>query len=347
MEFNPDGAIFIGENGCGKTNILESIHFMAMGRSQRSVSRRELVNFDSYETFIECVFSDIENNRKKTISIGFDKNKKLIMKQNKIQINTFSELFGSIGVVSFGSHDAMLIYGEPSFRRKYMDMVISQVDEKYLKNLIVYKHNLLQRNKILSLNILDDSISIYEEKMAECSSYIFIKRAKLFDTIGTMFSDVYKTICGNVEYAGLVYRTSLMQNCETREEWVSCFLKSLKDNRKKDQSLGYTTTGPHRDDFKCYLNDKLTKSFGSQGQCRSMALSLRLCSMHYLQKNSEKSVLLLLDDAFSELDMGRKQRFFSLIEDKGQVFLTSLSDNESFNKNFNNYIIKNNTVNLL
>ncbi|MGD9200323.1 MAG: AAA family ATPase, partial [Chitinispirillia bacterium] len=192
IKFSKEGALLLGENGSGKTNLLESIYFLSLGRSQRGASKQALIHSLFQDSYIEGIFKRYDT--KTAISIGFSRSKKIVIKKNNQKLRLFSEIFNHVNIVSFGPQDIQLVYGDPSVRRKFLDMIISQTDAKYLENLILFKKYLLNRNKLLIVNSSDRSIEIYEEKMAELGAYIYMKRLQFFNTISTVFTDYLNTV---------------------------------------------------------------------------------------------------------------------------------------------------------
>ncbi len=344
LSFDKKGALLFGENGAGKTNILEAIYFLCMGRSQRGASRKEMIQRDSNEFFINGEFYNSTKDTTENLSIGYGKNKKLVMKKNGTDVQLLSELFLNNKIVSFSTQDSFLIYGDPAERRKYMDIILCQTDSEYLKCLIQYKKNLINRNKLLTINSSDPSIEIYEEKMAKYGSFIFHQRMKLFEFILPLFTTYYSKISPNSDIGTIRYIPSIPNKSACKDTWSTLFLSALKERRQKDSILGFTTTGPHRDDFKSYLNDTLVKSFGSQGQCRSMAISLRLCALDYLDKHRVGNTIVLVDDAFSELDHTREENVYTLLENRGQLFITTLTKENPLSKNLPCFSIKDNQI---
>ncbi len=344
ISFQKEGAFIYGENGAGKTNVLEAIYFLCVGRSQRGAAKKDMINKNTNESYLEGLYNNSTDSSQVTISIGFSKNKKLAMKKNGKKVNLLSELFLDNNIVSFSSQDSFLIYGDPLERRKYMDILLSQTDPVYFQNLINYKKSLVNRNKLLNLPYSDSSIEIYEEEMAKYGSYIYCSRKELFNAISPLFSNYYSEISDNTNKGAIRYSPSVYCENEGNNEWRHMFLTLLKEKRSRDTILGYTSIGPHRDDFKAYLNDNMVKSFGSQGQCRSMALSLRLCSLDYLKIKNRGNIIILVDDAFSELDNKRTENMYSLLKNRGQLFLTALSEKNVLFKDLPVFPVKNNCV---
>jgi len=328
--FPDEGAIFEGINGSGKTNILEAIYLLCTGRSQRGSKRSDMINFESDNTYIEGEFD--YGDRSSVASMGFSRDKKVVMRFDGILVKKFTEWFGKRPVISFGTDDLQLVSGTPELRRRLIDLLCSQIDSEYLESLITYKHFLSCRNQILYSNFDKIQCEIYEEKMAQSGAEIFMKRKEIISFLSPSLEDFYREISGNRESAGLLYEPSVPYDCSSKNEWKNVFYDLLKERRNRDTETGFSTVGPHRDDICFLLNQKPSKTYGSQGQCRSIVLSLKLSSVSCLEHFRQDKMIFLIDDALSELDQDRTSRVLPLIEDKGQVFIATPVFNSPINK---------------
>ena len=344
ISFEKTGALFYGDNGVGKTNIIEAIYFLSLGRSQRGASKADMIHTGCNEAYVKGVYENKRDSSQASISIGFSRDRKIIMKRDDQRVYKLSEFIVLSNVVTFGPQDIMLIYGDPSDRRRFIDIVLSQVREEYLGNLIQYRRNLINRNKLLSTSSNDSSINIYEGKMAEYGSEIFVERKELFDFISPHFSEYYNTIAKNGNVGTVHYKPSIKGDVREKAKWRELFHTKLREERKKDMAMGFSSFGPHRDNFICYINDRPVKFYGSQGECRIMAFSLRLCSLLYLEKERSGNKIILIDDAFAELDKGRESNIFPLIQDRGQLFITTHSKKEGLFKGLPSFSITDNSV---
>jgi len=344
LSFGNEGAVFVGENGSGKTNVLEAIHMISLGRSQRGASKREMIHTGAQEAFIEGVFGGNGSAPSLSVSIGFSRDRRLILKKNNQKVSTLSELLFHNTIISFGSQDIVLIYGEPTERRRFIDSILCQIDSNYLDHLIQYKRNLLQRNTLLKRDVLDNAVDVYEEKLAEYGTTIVLARKKFFFDIAHSLSKYFREISLYTEKVDVRYKPSISIESDDNGVLYTLFLKELQERRDKDVVLGFTSQGPHRDDFKCYLNDIPIKSYGSQGQCRAMALSIRLCALHYLEEHTCAKSIILVDDAFTELDKKRRSNICSLIEGKRQLFITAFSEKDVFIDSLPVFKIENNII---
>ena len=344
ISFNKNGALFYGDNGSGKTNIIEAVYFLSLGRSQRGALKADMIHSNYNAAYVEGVYENSEDSSHASVSVGFSRDKKIIMKRDMQRVYKLSELIIQNNVIAFGPQDIILIYGDPSERRRFIDILLCQIDKEYLKSLILYRKNLINRNKLLSNNTDDGSVRIFEEKMAEYGAKIYVERMNLFNFISQYFSEYYSTITQNENTATIHYKPSISCNRSSKNEWEALFLSLLKEKRKRDIDLGFSSFGPHRDDFMCLINKRASKFYGSQGECRVIALSLRLCSLLYLDKKRSGNKIILIDDAFAELDKDKTNNIFPLIQNRGQLFITTHSKEETLFKERPCFSIKNNTV---
>ena len=305
--------IFYGENAQGKTNIIESIFLCAMGKSFRAKKDAEMINFNSKNSIIEAEFkkSDREGNIK--IELGTRKNIYL----NGIKKKKLSELLGNINLVIFTPDDINILKGSPENRRKFLDIMISQLRPNYLECLYRYKNTLEQRNNYLrqikEFGKDESLLDIWDEKLTEYAISICKYRIEFIEKIQEKINIIHNNITKNKENIKLEY----ISMCKEKEE----FLNALKERRKLDIIKGYTTRGIHRDDFIVYINEKDVSVYGSQGQNRTAMLSLKLSELQVVYDEIGEEPILLLDDFMSELDSERKKSFLENIGNT-QVIIT-------------------------
>jgi recF protein len=328
LDFSHKGALFYGLNGSGKTNLLESIFFLCTARSQRQATRDEMIRFSSDCGFIEGVFSTPDGLTQKLMSIGFSLNKKVSMKADGVSIASVSQWFGHGTVIPFGPDDINLIRGLPRDRRAFIDILMCQIDQEYLKNLILYKKNLAQRNVLLSLHIDDMQLDVYEKSMAEHGAVIFLKRQEIISFMKPLFADFYREISGNCESASIEYKPSVECDSDTLNDWKNVFYRGLKNARKRDLRHGFSSVGPHRDDVPVSVAGRTARMFASQGQCTTLTLALRMCSILCGEKHKKDTMIFLFDDALTYLDKARTSRVFPLLKGKGQIFFATSSDRD-------------------
>ncbi|MDR0304946.1 MAG: DNA replication and repair protein RecF [Chitinispirillales bacterium] len=319
VEVPEEGSLFLGENGSGKTNFFEALSVAVLGKSVRGALLREMISINEKESNISVSF--IKSQIKTVQSVGFSKNNDIFVKINDILYNSFLCLYGNNGFVYFGVDDIKTVKGIPQEKRQFFDMIISQNDKEYLRDIIKYKSLIKQRNFILSNNMNYDLIDIYDKQISHIAINIINKRKYFFNEITSVCESIYKEISDDDINIKLKYLLST--ECSTEIEYYNF----LKDNLNKDRDFKFTTGGIHRDNFEFRTENSKLISFGSQGQCKSAAIALKIAAVKYLSK-TEKSLIIVIDDAFSDLDISRKQKFFNILNKSGQIFIAIHSKKE-------------------
>ncbi|MGN1227898.1 MAG: DNA replication/repair protein RecF [Christensenellales bacterium] len=320
--------VLVGKNAQGKTNLLESIFLLALGKSPRVNKDKDLIKWDKESSTIRLKLQKKVGTT--TIEIRLFKGSKKIILINNIPIKKISELFGILNVIYFFPDDLKLIKESPSERRKFMDMDICQASKQYFYLLTRYDRILNQRNKLIkttsNIEILKSAISIWDEQLAEVASKIILSRIKFIKQLTPKVKSCHKFLTDNNEnlelsYVGVTGENSL--------EIKNKLLESYKQNLEKDFELGYTTIGPHRDDLKITLDSIDLRTFGSQGQQRTASLSLKLAEIDTFKNETNETPILLLDDVLSELDNDRQMKLLE-IASKLQTVLTCTEFNFNF-----------------
>ena len=328
LEFPDEGALFCGANGTGKTTILEAISLALLGKSPRNAQYKEMVNFKEQEAFVALGLKNRDNSYIQ--SIGFSKKKNVVIKRDNSILPSLIDLYGNNRFIYFGPKDISVVTGDPSTKRAYLDFIISQSDTVYLHSLITYKSLLKQKNSLLSSNNFDTILcDIYDQKISELIEIITKKRVQFFDFIKYELVNFYKKTTNSSSIIDLEFSCKLLDRND--------YYDILIERRSSDRENGFSTFGPHRDNYKFTKDGKSITNFGSQGECRSTALSFKLIATHYLSQNG--NLIIAVDDAFSDLDNERKKLFFSEIIDLGQIFLTVHSKNEAQRYNLKTFYI--------
>jgi DNA replication and repair protein RecF len=338
------GMLLTGPNGSGKTNLLEAVFMLCTARSQRGATRNELIAFSSDYSYVEGGFSLVGKQPHLTVSIGFTREQKVSMKKNGTPVSSFSQWLGHGMAVSFGPEDLALVQGVPKDRRNFLDIFLSQIDSSYLSSLMSYRKNLAQRNNLLARQIGDAQLDVYEEAMAMHGASVFFRRREICNAMAPVFASFYGEIGGTGECASLDYRPSVKCESGSREEWKTLFYRSLKNAKIKDMLSGHTSVGPHRDDIALLVNGKDARSFASQGQCTTVALSLRLASVFVGEQYKKDEMIFLFDDAVSYLDAARTSRVFPLLENRGQLLVTAPSDRDNRAFGLPRYVVREGAV---
>jgi DNA replication and repair protein RecF len=264
-----------------------------------------------------------EESRAATVaSIGISRQEKMALNRCGQRVNGLADWFGLADVVAFSPSDIALVLGPPSERRRYIDMLISQLSKEYLMALLRYKRLLLNRNRLLAQNIQDEQLDAFDEQIALHGSFIHCKRRETVQLIQPILAGFYREISANRDCVGLDYEPSISGDYSSQNEWKNVFFKGLKAARKNDICTGSTSIGPHRDDIALEINSRPARTYASQGQCRSLALALRLCTWRCIERLKQQRAIFLIDDALSELDKDRAGRIYPLVEGNGQVFIT-------------------------
>ena len=313
IDLNKNINIIYGENAQGKTNIIESIFLCAFGKSFRTSKEKEMIKFNKEKSLVEAFYQKKDRDGKIKIELG---NKKQIS-LNGIKIKKLSELLGNINIVIFTPEDINILRDGPAKRRRFLDMMIGQLRPNYVYNLNMYTKTIEQRNNYLRQikeeNKPEDMLEIWDEKLAEYGEKVYIYRKEFIEKIYNKINEIHGNITDNKE----TLKIEFISNCDNKEK----YLKLLKERRKLDIIKGFTTKGIHRDDFVIYINGKEVNIYGSQGQNRTVVLSLKIAELNVIYEEIGEYPILLLDDFMSELDEVRRKNFLNNIKNT-QVILT-------------------------
>lgn len=318
FEFDTKINCFVGQNGIGKTNILDAIYHLSFGKSYFNPVAIQNIKHDEDFFVIEGNFE--KEAREEKIVCSLKKGLKKIIKKNGKAYDKLSDHIGFLPLVIISPSDRDLITEGSDTRRKFIDGVISQSDKDYLQALLKYNKVLSQRNSLLkyfAANHTFDKItlSVYNEQLHGYGTTIFEKRLAFLDTFIPIFKEQYKAISGGNEEVSLVYDSKLL-----KEDLISLFDQIIE----KDRALQYTTVGIHKDDLNFDLGEHPIKKFGSQGQQKSFLVALKLAQFYFIKKQSKTTPILLLDDIFDKLDENRVSQIIDLVnnDEFGQIFIT-------------------------
>ncbi len=305
-----DGINFVvGKNAQGKTNMLESLYLVSVGKSPKNSKDKQLIKFDQERAKIDVDFSTIAGN--KNIKMFLDKSNKKAIKINNLNILKLTELVGILSVVYFSPDEMKLIKEVPEDRRNFLDVSISQFDKPYLYNLLRYDKVLKQRNAILKS--LDNNqskieqLKLFTPQLIEIAEKIIEKRIIFVENLKKIAKTIHKQITIE-ENLDINYSYVKKENLDIKQDLKMLYEKNLA----KDLELGYTTVGPHRDDLIFKINDLDCRQFASQGQQRTVALVVKLSLMEVIKNEIGEYPVLLLDDVLSELDDDRQNRLLNL-----------------------------------
>jgi DNA replication and repair protein RecF len=323
--------LFLGNNGEGKTNILEGISFFCLAKSFYAANDSivmkigepgftatgKIVSDSGVEYEVQVVF-DREQNQK-TVTV------------NKARIDKASSLIGWFPVVILSPEHSTITLGSPSDRRQFIDFVVSQSSRIYLESLIDYRRILKQRNKILSemqttRSENSDTIEPWNDSLVKVGSSIMMKRKEFIEDFHEIMVDAYAQLSGVAERPEIAYSPSFEYTGNNGDVIEASFKKNLQNQFSDERRVGYTLVGPHRDEFIFQINGLHAKNFASQGQHKTFLVALKLAEFFYLKNRCSETPILLLDDVLSELDEHRCRRLVEAAASAGQVFITSTNE---------------------
>lgn len=337
LDFHPSLNILVGDNSNGKTNIIESIFFMSLGRSFRTKRDFECIKFGEEAACISCL---IEKDGKETDMMLAMNNKGKNAKISGVKKNKLIDFAGELNTVLFFPDDLQLVKGAPSVRREFIDREFYQFSKIYYKYSIMYKHILKQRNTFLKdmrKNRNDKMSKIYLEsltlQLSKLALYITNERYKFIENISLLAKKSMDVITDGIENFNIIYKSSILENLGLKYKDISnidekILCESIMKKVDDDINNGNTKIGIHHDDLSFTINGLDAKQYASQGQQRSIVLSLKLAEITFLKNQTGNYPILLLDDVLSELDEKRKKKLLETIDSKIQTFITtpSISD---------------------
>lgn len=318
---------FVGKNGIGKTNILDAVYHLANGKSYFNPLAVQNIKHDEDFFVIDGEFEKSE--RTEQILCSLKKGQKKILKRNGKIYDKFSDHVGFIPLVIISPADRDLIIEGSETRRKFIDSVISQLDNTYLQQLIQYHKIIIQRNALLKYFALNhvfenDTLSIYNEQLNVLGQAIFDKRKQFLNDFIPIFNQYHQAITDSAETVQLVYQSDLFENN---------MLALLEQNLQKDRILHYTSVGVHKDDLSFEIDHHPIKKFGSQGQQKSFLIALKLAQFDFVKKQSGEKPILLFDDIFDKLDEFRVSKIVEMVnnDEFGQLFISDTHSDRTEN----------------
>ncbi|MDR2975924.1 MAG: DNA replication/repair protein RecF [Streptococcaceae bacterium] len=313
LDFHPNLNIFLGQNAQGKTNILESIYFLALTRSHRTSHDSELIRWNTERM---RVIGEIEKRGSKIpLELELDKRGRHA-KVNHLQEKRIADYIGQLNVVMFAPEDLELIKGAPAKRRRFIDMELGQIKAVYLYDSMRYNRALRERNAYLkefSQKIDPIFLDVLDEQLVEFGNKVMDARSEFVAKLGETAAEIHLQLTHQIENLSIAYVKSVKDD----------FAGELKAARTKDIARRQTSLGPHRDDLQFFINDINVANFGSQGQQRTVTLSLKLAEIELIHAETREYPILLLDDVMSELDNTRQLDLLETSIGKTQTFLTT------------------------
>lgn len=321
LTLSPGVNAFVGNNGAGKTNLLDAVHYLSLCKSYFNPIDSQQIKQGADFFMINGVFQ--KNDQKEVVACGVKRNQKKQFKRNKKDYTRLADHIGLLPLVMVSPYDISIIIDGSEERRKFIDNVISQTDNHYLDELIAYNRFLANRNAMLKL-IADtgrydpDLLAVLDEQLTASGIRIFKKRRAFMDAFTPIFNRHYSFLSNDAEQVELVYESQLLT-----DELSSL----LKKNIERDRILERTTAGIHKDDLQFNIHGMAMKKFGSQGQQKSFLIALKLAQYTFLTQRNGFKPLLLLDDIFDKLDEGRVTKLMQMVSnnDFGQVLITDTS----------------------
>lgn len=323
LSFSKTVNAFVGNNGAGKTNLLDAIHYLCLCKSYFNPIDSQQIKAGEELFLVQGEFD--RDDKKEKISCGLKRNQKKSFKRNKKEYDKLADHIGLFPVVMISPYDINLIMDGSEERRRFIDNVISQTDSRYLDELIIYNRHLLNRNALLkqvaATRKLDVALlQILDEQLIHSGNVIFEKRKQFLLDFIPLFNQHYRFLTNDAEQVSLTYQSQLNEQS---------FDNLLAQSIEKDRLLERTTTGVHKDELQFEIASMPMKKFGSQGQQKSFLIALKLAQYSYLQKFKHFKPLLLLDDIFDKLDNHRVHKLMEMVShhDFGQIFITDANKN--------------------
>lgn len=328
LTLNQGVNIFVGENGQGKTNLLEAIYYLATGDNFRGNKDMELIRWDAPYFRLEGRLKKAFSNRYFDLEIYVDRARNKQLKINGVKYKRMADLLGYLQVVLFSPEDLEIIKGSPAQRRRYIDQEISQLDSRYYTLIHQYQKVLSQRNNLLKLSNhrqhSAEELAVWDEQLVHYGAEVIYKRLQFLKTLVPLARQRHQDLTERDEVFNVTYQSSLGPiGKASQAEIADIFRRTLANGRNEELHRGVTLWGPHRDDLIFYLDGYSLKTYGSQGQQRTGILSLKLAELEAFYRHNQDYPLLLLDDVMSELDDKRRGYLLRRIEElKIQTIIT-------------------------
>ncbi len=340
LNFSKNINLFVGDNGEGKTNVLESIYLLSYGKSHRTRKDRELIEWNSDYLYIGAHFNTARLD--KFIEFKISKDGKKAININKIKILSIADLIGVINVVFFSPEDLKIIKDSPGVRRRFLDIEISKLKKSYYNNLIDYNKVLSERNNLIKNSKIDmNLVDIYDYQLAKSAFYIINDRLWYIKKLNEYGNEIHKNITNSKEFIRFSYECDIDKNFT-----VENIYKKFCESRNKDIIRGFTLFGPHRDDMQVNINNFDARNFASQGQQRTSILTIKFAAIEIIKGEIHEYPILLLDDVLSELDFNRQNYILNSIKNI-QTMITSTGVEvlkNSIDSESNTYLVKNASV---
>jgi DNA replication and repair protein RecF len=327
LQFQPGIHLFIGDNAQGKTNLLESLYVLGLAKSHRTTKDKEWIAWNQTFATIRGVIEKKYGPVPLELQIS-TKGKKA--KVNRLEQKRLSDYVGVLNVVMFAPEDLEIVKGSPQVRRRFIDMELGQISATYLHHLAQYQKVLHQRNILLKdwakRHENRAMVDIFTQQLVQVGTKVLLKRAVFIEQVRAWANEIHQGITNGKETLDIRYVYSAPVQKEMNEQEISdTLLEKFDKIREQEEARGTTLIGPHRDDLQFYVNGMSVQTYGSQGQQRTTALSLKLAEIELIREEVGEYPILLLDDVLSELDDQRRSHLLKAIQDRVQTFVTNTS----------------------
>lgn len=316
--------IFVGENGEGKTNIIEALMYLALLSSHRISSDQPLVRLGSERAYIRAKIESSDRTTLVELEINAAKANRAKVNQNPVRSQR--ELLGIVKSICFSPEDLDLVRGDPSERRSFLDQLLIQRSPRLAGVIADYERALKQRNSLLKSRAPQSSLEPWNEHLANFGGEVIAGRLSLITDLEPEFQNAYKNL-SEKKTAKLGYKSSITSPTPSKDENRNKILETINEINYQERERGVSLVGPHRDDLLLYLGDHPVKGYASHGESWSIALALRLASYQLFINDGDKPIL-ILDDVFSELDEGRREKLLAISESAEQTFVTVAVEND-------------------
>lgn len=317
LRFSPGINCLLGNNGMGKSNLLDAVYYLSFCKSCSNLPDSQNVRRGEQLFMLKGVYDGVGSEGRTEVHCGFKLHQKKVFKRDDKEYERLSDHIGCIPLVIVWPEDFEIVRDGSDVRRRFIDQTLSQFDRRYLSALIAYNKALASRNALLRRGgaAVPELFELLEEQMGAAADFIFARRSEFVEGFAPVFERFYADICAGDELVSLSYRSHLAEGDLPAQ---------LAESRMRDMDMGFSTRGVHKDDLVMEIGGFPLKKFGSQGQTKSFVIALRLAQFEFLKRASGKTPLLLLDDIFDKLDASRVERIMGLVSGDGfgQIFLT-------------------------
>lgn len=333
VEFNAPKTILVGQNAQGKSNLLEAIELLATLKSHRTSRDRDLIQGGQETGLIKARLERNYVEQELALTLRQSGRKNLSLNQENVRRQF--DFLGVINAVQFSCLDLDIVRGAPEVRRHWLDTLLIQLEPIYSHILTQYQHILKQRNALLKklrqqqeesqpLNTFDlEQLPLWDQQLAEMGSRVSRRRARVLTRLAPLAQAWHQQISGQTEFLAIAYEPNVVWPEDDPQSVQQAFLAKIEQRRMAEQQLGASVVGPHRDEIALSINQTPAKSYGSQGQQRTLVLALKLAELSLIEEVVGEPPLLLLDDVLAELDLQRQNQLLAVIQDRFQTLITT------------------------